>query len=143
MAHRRRCPLTPLDERLPLHGNGDLVRLRQRVRALSVELRFSIVDQTKIITAASELGRNVMVHGGGGEARIEVVELNGRRGISLTFNDEGPGIPDLQQALKDGFTTGNGLGLGLGGSKRLVHEFHLHSEPGKGTEVTITHWAGS
>lgn len=113
------------------------------MRALSVELRFSLVDQTKIITAASELGRNVMVYGGGGEARIEMLESNGRRGICLTFSDKGPGIPDIQMALKDGYSTGNGLGLGLGGSKRLVHEFHLYSEPGKGTEVTITHWASS
>jgi serine/threonine-protein kinase RsbT len=119
------------------------VRLRQRVRALSVELRFSLVDQTKIITAASELGRNVMVHGHGGEARVEVLDVNGRRGICLTFSDKGPGIADIQLALKDGYSTGNGLGLGLSGSKRLVHEFHLHSEPGQGTEVTITHWAAS
>ncbi len=108
----------------------------------AVEAGLSLVDQTKVVTAASELARNALVYGGGGQARIEVVE-NGRRrrGLRLELRDEGPGIPDVEQALTDGCTTGSGLGLGLSGSRRLVDEFDLDSVPGKGTTVTVTKWA--
>src|SRR5262245_20915948 len=110
-------PLTA--ERLPLRSSEDIVLVRQIVRARAVELGFSLVDQTKIVTAASELARNTVVYGGGGSAAIEVLDRTGRRGLRLVFEDSGPGIPDIEQALKDGFTTGAGLGLGLGGAKRL------------------------
>ena len=121
-------------------SDGDLVAVRQRVRALAVELGFSLVNQTKIVTAASELARNTVVHGGGGTVEIEVLVDGGRRGIRLTFRDHGPGIPDVAAALRDGFTTGGGLGLGLGGARRLCNDFDLQSTPGDGTVVRIVRW---
>jgi serine/threonine-protein kinase RsbT len=125
---------------LPLRTSEDVVRMRQAVRLLAVEGRFSLVEQTKLVTAASELARNAIDHGGGGEVSLQVVEREGRNGIRLSFVDQGPGIPDIDQALKDGFTTRSGLGLGLGGSRRLSNEFEIDSAPGKGTRVTITRW---
>jgi serine/threonine-protein kinase RsbT len=110
------------------------------VRQWSIELRFSLVDQTKLVTAASELARNTLDHGGGGQLRIEMLNSGTRSGLRLIFKDEGPGIPDVELALKDGYTSGSGMGLGLGGSKRLVNEFSILSEIGKGTEVTIVRW---
>jgi serine/threonine-protein kinase RsbT len=127
-------------DKLPVASDGDVVAVRQRVRALAVELGFSLVNQTKIVTAASELARNTVVHGGGGTVEIEVVVDGGRRGIRLTFRDHGPGIPDLAAALRDGFTTGGGLGLGLGGARRLCNDFDLQSTPGDGTVVRIIRW---
>ena len=114
--------------------------MRQRVRAHAAELRFSIVDQTKLVTAASELARNALIYGGGGSVRIEPVERDKRRGLKVTFEDHGPGIPDLDAAMRDGFTTGTGLGLGLGGAKRLVNEFEIESKVGEGTRIVITRW---
>ena len=132
-------PLSRSDK-LPLASDGDVVAVRQRVRALAVESGFSLVDQTKIVTAASELARNTVVHGGGGTAEIELLVDGPRRGIRLTFRDHGPGIPDTAAAMRDGFTTGGGLGLGLGGARRLSNEFELQSTPGDGTVVRITRW---
>ena len=100
----------------------------------------SLVDQTKLVTAASELGRNTRIYGGGGTVTLELIANGIRQGVRLTFEDHGPGIPDIELALKDGYTTGNGLGLGLGGAKRLSNEFHIHTTPGEGTRVTITRW---
>ncbi len=107
---------------------------------MAVEAGLSLVDQTKIITAASELARNTLDYGGGGDVRIEVVEDGGRRGVRLTFEDRGPGIADIEQAMSDGFTSGSGLGLGLGGAKRLSNEFSIEFEPGVGTKITIARW---
>jgi serine/threonine-protein kinase RsbT len=118
----------------------DVVAIRQSVRQRAVELGFSLVDQTKIVTAASELARNTLQYGGGGRVTIDAVEDFGRRGIRLTFEDEGPGIPDVELAMKDGYTTGGGLGLGLSGARRLSNDFSIQSAPGKGTRVTITRW---
>jgi serine/threonine-protein kinase RsbT len=117
-----------------------VVAVRQAVRAWAVEMRFSLVDQTKLVTAASELARNTLIHGGGGSARLEAVEQGGRQGIRLVFEDQGPGIPDLTLALTDGYTTGQGLGLGLSGSRRLVNEFEITSTVGEGTRVAVTKW---
>ena len=114
--------------------------VRQAVRAAAVDLRFSLVDQTKIVTAASELARNTVQHGGGGRVTIEAVEDFGRPGIRLTFQDDGPGIANVDLAMKDGFTTRGGLGLGLGGARRLSSDFSIESAPGKGTRVIITRW---
>jgi serine/threonine-protein kinase RsbT len=125
---------------LPLVGEVDIVASRQIVRQLAVELKFSLVDQTKMITAASELSRNTVVHGGGGRMRWELLDEGVKRGLRLYFEDDGPGIPDMGLALTDGWTSGGGMGLGLPGSKRLVHEFDLRSTPGQGTCVTITRW---
>ncbi len=127
-------------ETLPLKTSNDVVLARQKVRLWATELRFTLVDQTKLVTAASELARNTLDHGKGGAMTIEQLGVGGRMGLKLIFEDQGPGIPDLQMALKDGFTTGNGMGLGLGGSKRLVNEFSIDSEPGKGTRVTVIRW---
>lgn len=127
-------------ETYPITTSNDVVRVRQLVRVRAAELKFSLVDQTKLVTATSELARNTLEHGGGGEMRIEVVENGIRRGLKLSFVDEGPGIADLSLALRDGFTTRNGMGLGLSGSKRLVNEFDIQSELGGGTTVTITRW---
>jgi len=127
-------------ETLPIRTSGDIVVVRQRVRARAVELHFSLVDQTKIVTAASELARNTLEHGKGGEVRIETVERPPRRGLRLEFSDRGPGIPDIELALKEGYTTGHGLGLGLGGAKRLVNEFEIDSGPGRGTRVVVVRW---
>jgi serine/threonine-protein kinase RsbT len=122
-----------------VHSESDVVRVRQAVRALVVELGFSLVDQTKVVTAASELARNTLVHGGGGQARLERL-LIPRRGLRMIFEDEGPGIADLDLALRDGYTTGGGLGLGLSGSRRLMNEFHIDTQVGQYTRVTITKW---
>lgn len=127
-------------DKLPVASDGDIVAVRQRVRALAVELGFSLVNQTKIVTAASELARNTVVHGGGGTVEIEILVDGARRGVRLTFRDHGPGIPDLAAALRDGFTTGAGLGLGLGGARRLCNDFDLQSTPGDGTVVRIVRW---
>ena len=123
-----------------VRDSDDVVKIRQAVREWAVSCGFSLVDQTKIVTAASELARNVLVHGGGGSARLEILQESPRRGLRLVFEDQGPGIPDTELALRDGYTTGVGLGLGLGGSKRLVNEFEIVSRPGEGTRVTITKW---
>ena len=128
------------DETAPLRSSDDIVRVRRIVRDWAVSLGFSLVDQTKVVTAASELARNVIDYGGGGDFRIESLNNDARRGLRLTFSDEGPGIVDMEQAMKDGFTTGGGLGLGLGGAKRLVNEFVIDSKPGRGTTVVITRW---
>jgi serine/threonine-protein kinase RsbT len=127
-------------EKLPVEATEDVVRVRQAVRAWAVELGFTLVDQTKIVTAASELARNTVVHGGGGTVELESLTEGGRRGLRLTFADQGPGIPDVEHALRDGFTTGGGLGLGLGGARRLCNEFEIRSQPGAGTVVRITRW---
>jgi serine/threonine-protein kinase RsbT len=116
------------------------VKVRHQTRVFAVAAGLSLVDQTKIITAASELARNTVDYGGGGEVRIEVIEDGGRRGVRLAFEDQGPGIPDIQAALKDGFTSGSGLGLGLGGARRLANEFFLESKAGVGTKVTVVRW---
>jgi serine/threonine-protein kinase RsbT len=126
-------------ERLDIRNSQDVVRVRQRVRSLAIEAGLSLVDQTKIVTAASELARNTLEYGGGGQVQMEVVD-GVRRGVRLAFEDEGPGINDIEIALRDGFTTGDGLGLGLGGAKRLSSEFSIESAVGKGTRVTITRW---
>jgi serine/threonine-protein kinase RsbT len=127
-------------ETLPLERSEQVVIVRQLVRQRAVELGFSLVDQTKIVTAASELGRNTVLHGGGGSATIEAVNDGMRRGLRLTFEDRGPGIRDIEQAMKDGFSTAGGLGLGLSGAKRLSNEFSITSAPGQGTRVIITRW---
>lgn len=127
-------------EVVPIANSSDVVVVRQRVRAWATELKFSLVDQTKIVTAASELGRNTLEHGGGGSLELALVANGIRRGIRLCFSDQGPGIPDIAQALKDGFTTGGGMGLGLGGSKRLMNEFEIETKPGGGTLVTAIRW---
>lgn len=127
-------------EILPIRSDQDVVMIRQRVRARTVELGFSLVDQTKMVTAASELARNTLQHGRGGELHMEEV-LNGiRRGLKLTFSDRGPGIADIQLALTDGYSTAGGLGLGLSGSRRLVNDFQIESNVGEGTRVTVTRW---
>ena len=125
---------------VPLRAEDDVVRARQAVRSWAVELAFGLVDQTKLVTAASELARNTVVYGGGGSMRLEALNDGLRRGLRLTFEDQGPGIPDLERALRDGYTTGNGLGLGLGGARRLVNDFDIVSAPGQGTRVTVTRW---
>jgi serine/threonine-protein kinase RsbT len=127
-------------ETLPLNVSSDVVLARQKVRQWSIELHLTLVDQTKLVTAASELARNTLDHGKGGSMTIEQLGVGGRVGLRLTFEDQGPGIPDIEMALKDGFTTGSGMGLGLGGSKRLVNEFSIESAPGKGTRVTVIRW---
>ena len=127
---------------LPLQAQEDIVAVRQAVRTLAVEAGLSIIDQTKIVTAASELARNTVVYGGGGTALLETVDEGRRRGVRLTFEDKGPGIPNIELALKDGYTTGSGLGLGLGGAKRLCTDFSISSQPGQGTRVTIATWKG-
>jgi serine/threonine-protein kinase RsbT len=126
---------------LPVRSQEDVVSIRQITRSQAVAIGLSLIDQTKFVTAASELARNTVIHGGGGTARIEIIENGQRRGIRLTFEDQGPGIRDLEQALRDGFTTGNGLGLGLGGARRLAGEFNIESVPGQGTRVVILQWA--
>lgn len=132
--------MTTKSERLDIRSSDDVVRVRQITRTLALEAGLGLVDQTKIITAASELARNTLDYGGGGFVVAEVVEAAGRRGLRLTFEDKGPGIPDIDAALKDGFTTGKGMGLGLGGAKRLSNEFSIRSETGEGTKVVIARW---
>jgi serine/threonine-protein kinase RsbT len=125
---------------LPIRTETDVVMVRQKVRTVSVDLKFSLVDQTKMVTAASELARNVLIYGGGGSVAIEVLLRDYRSGLRLTFEDQGPGIPDIELAMKDGYTSGAGLGMGLGGARRLVNEFEITSRVGEGTRVVITRW---
>ena len=130
-----------MDE-LPIRSGDDVVRVRQHVRMAAAESGLSLVDQTKVVTAASELARNALVHGGGGIARVELVKAdNGRKGVRIGFTDDGPGIADIGQALTEGWTTGDGLGLGLSGARRLVDEFELTSQPGNGTRVVVVKWS--
>ena len=131
------------DETASINSSSDIVRVRQLVRDWAISMGFSLVEQTKIVTAASELARNALDYGGGGQVRLEVLQNELRRGLKVTFVDEGPGIPNLEQALKDGFSTGTGMGLGLSGAKRLVNEFEIDSVPGRGTKVSITRWRNS
>jgi len=126
---------------LPVRSGEDVVRVRQTVRTVAMDLGFSLVEQTKVITAASELARNTLTYGGGGEVRIERLNEGPKRvGLRLTFEDRGPGIQNIELALTDGYTTGTGLGLGLNGARKLSHEFDIWSQPGVGTRVTITRW---
>lgn len=128
------------DATLPVKSAEDIVRVRQEVRARTLSAGFSLVDQTKLITAASEIARNTLIYGGGGSLRLQVLNNGSRRGVRLTFEDQGPGIPDIERALSDGYTSGSGLGLGLGGAKRLSNEFDIVSKPGEGTTVTLARW---
>ena len=125
---------------ISVKAESDVVGVRQYVRKWAIEQRFSLVDQTKLVTAASELARNTVIYGGGGTVRLEALQEGTRKGLRLVFEDNGPGIADLDLALRDGYTTGSGLGLGLGGSKRLCNEFEIESEVGKGTRITIARW---
>lgn len=127
-------------ETLPVRTDADIVRVRQLVREWSQVAKFSLVDQTKMVTAASEIARNTLDHGGGGMAMVELVQNGIRMGVRVTFQDTGKGIPDIDLAMRDGYTTGGGLGLGLGGAKRLVNEFAIGSKAGEGTKVVITRW---
>jgi serine/threonine-protein kinase RsbT len=127
-------------ETLPIRDSSDVVTIRRAVRTMATDLGFSLVDQTKIVTAASELARNTFTHGGGGVVHLETLKVNGRSGVRMVFEDKGKGIADIELALKDGYTSGGGLGLGLGGAKRLANEFDIWSKPGEGTRVTITRW---
>ena len=131
---------SPGSETLQVRTSDDVVRVRQRTRALSIEAGLSLIDQTKIVTAASELARNMIDYGGGGTVVLDFIGSGTRRGVRLTFEDRGPGIADINLALKEGYSTGNGLGLGLGGAKRLSSEFIIVSKPGQGTKITITRW---
>jgi serine/threonine-protein kinase RsbT len=127
-------------DNLPIRTSDDVVRVRQETRLRAVDIGLGLVDQTKIVTAASELARNTVDYGGGGTVEIQVLQDGGRKGLRLIFEDQGPGIPDVEMALKDGFTTGGGLGLGLSGAKRLSNEFEIQSKVGEGTRVSITRW---
>ncbi|TKK87994.1 anti-sigma regulatory factor [Herbidospora galbida] len=128
-------------QELPITGDADVVRVRQAVRAAAVEAKLSLVDQTKLVTAASELARNTLTYGGGGGALVEQLDNGLRKGVRAVFHDKGPGIADVAQALTDGFTSGSGMGLGLGGARRLVDEFVIETAPGDGTTVTVVKWA--
>ena len=128
------------DETLEVRTSSDVVRVRQVVRSWAAELEFGLVDQTKLVTGASELARNTLEHGRGGQVRVEMLNDGSRRGLRMTFEDQGPGIPDINLALSDGYSTGSGLGLGLGGTRRLMSEFRIHSEVGKGTRVQVVRW---
>jgi serine/threonine-protein kinase RsbT len=128
------------DELTGLRSMDDIIKARQLVRECAIFQGLSLVDQTKLVTAASELARNTLIHGGGGEMRLQAMNDGTRRGVKIIFADKGPGIPDVELAMKDGYTTRGGLGLGLSGSKRLVNEFEIHSQPGKGTTVSIVRW---
>jgi serine/threonine-protein kinase RsbT len=128
------------DDTLPIISSDDVVRVRQETRTRALQIGLGLVDQTKIVTAASELARNTLNYGGGGTVRLQLLQDGGRKGLRLIFEDQGPGIPDIELALKDGYTTGNGLGLGLSGAKRLSNEFEIHSKIGEGTRITITRW---
>lgn len=132
----------PRTESMSIRSAADVVLVRQVVRQVAVELGFSLVEQTKVVTAASELARNTLDYGGGGTVHLQTLHEGSRWGLQLCFEDQGPGIADINLALQDGYTTGNGLGLGLSGSKRLVNEFKISSQPGAGTSVTITKWKG-
>jgi serine/threonine-protein kinase RsbT len=125
---------------VPIDSGEDVVRVRQQVRRSAIEAGLGLVDQTKIVTAASELARNTLDYGKGGVATVELVQNGDRRGLRITFEDHGPGIEDIELALRDGYTTGKGMGLGLGGARRLCNEFSIQSGPGKGTRVTIARW---
>jgi serine/threonine-protein kinase RsbT len=129
-----------LSEQRSVQAPEDIVRIRQAVRQHAVELGFNLVEQTKIVTAASELARNMLQYAGGGRVTIEGIDDVGRRGLRLIFEDEGPGIPDVELALRDGYSTRGGLGLGLSGARRLSNEFHIYSRPGEGTRITIIRW---
>jgi serine/threonine-protein kinase RsbT len=126
--------------RLPLRTDEDVVALRRHVRERAVAIALSLVDQTKLVTAASELARNTIKYGGGGEVMLDALDDGVKRGVALVFFDRGPGIADIDMALRDGYTTGGGLGLGLGGSRRLVDEFNIDSRPGEGTAVAVVKW---
>jgi serine/threonine-protein kinase RsbT len=128
-------------ETVPIREEKDLLLVRQIVREWAAQLDFAVLSQTKLVTAASELARNALIHGGGGTVRLETLVERERRGLRLTFADEGPGIADIEQALTNGFTTSGGLGLGFGGARRLVNEFEVDSRPGEGTRVVVTQWA--
>jgi serine/threonine-protein kinase RsbT len=128
------------DETYDIRSSADVVKVRQVARAWSAELGFSLVDQTKIVTGASELARNTLEHGGGGRVRLEMLNDGSQRGLRMTFEDDGPGIPDIALALTDGYSTGNGLGLGLSGARRLMSEFRIQSEAGKGTRIQVARW---
>jgi serine/threonine-protein kinase RsbT len=132
--------LTRRTEKLNIALEEDIVRVRQSTRKLAIECGFGLVDQTKMVTAASELARNTFVFGGGGKVTLEILQDGGRAGLRLTFEDRGPGIADIEQVMTDGYTSGRGLGLGLGGSKRLVNEFEIRSKVSEGTTVVITRW---
>ena len=132
--------LAPSADLLRIDSSEDVVTVRRVVREQAVALGFSLVDQTKLVTAASELARNTLQYGRGGTVRFEIALEGGKRGLRLTFEDQGPGIADIEQAMRDGFTTGGGLGLGLSGSKRLCHDFSITSAPGEGTRVVIARW---
>jgi serine/threonine-protein kinase RsbT len=132
--------MTTKSERLDIRSSDDVVRVRQLARTMAIEAGLGLVDQTKIITAASELARNTLDYGGGGFVVAELIEAIGRRGLRLSFEDNGPGIPDIEAALKDGYTSGKGMGLGLGGARRLSNEFSIHSTPGEGTKIVIARW---
>jgi serine/threonine-protein kinase RsbT len=127
-------------EEVVIREEAGIVEARQKARLLVRELGLGMTDQTKTVTAVSEIARNTLVYGGGGTATLEIIQDAGRKCLRMTFSDNGPGIPDLNKALTDGFTTGGGMGLGLGGAKRLVDEFELHSRPGEGTRVVLTKW---
>lgn len=132
--------MNELTERIAVASDQDVVRVRQLVRTVAVAVNLSLVDQTKLVTAASELARNTLIYGGGGTVEIGCVENGRRRGIRIVFADRGPGIPDLELALTDGYTTGGGLGLGLSGARRLVDDFDIETTPGQGTSITVTKW---
>lgn len=132
--------MDPTATDLPIRETADIVLVRQHVRSRATELGFTLIDQTKLVTAASELARNTLIHGGGGTARIELLNGSDHVGLSLTFEDRGPGIANVDLALRDGYTTGDGLGLGLGGAKRLVNEFEIESKPGDGTRIRVVRW---
>lgn len=132
---------TPI-EKLPIRNESDVVIVRQVVRKRAMDLKFSLVEQTKVVTAASELARNTLIHGGGGEASMESVQDGANVGLRMQFRDQGPGIVDVALALKDGYTSGGGLGMGLGGSKRLVNDFKIDTTPGQGTCITAVKWKG-
>lgn len=125
---------------MPIRSAQDLVLVRQAVRTWSAELKFSLVEQTKMVTAASELARNTLDYGGGGQVTLELLQEGIRKGLRLSFEDQGPGIPDIELALRDGYTSGGGMGLGLGGARRLVNDFDIVSKVGEGTRVTVTRW---
>ena len=127
-------------ETRPIRSDEDVVGVRRAVREWSIASGFSLVDQTKMVTAASELARNALEYGGGGTLTLQLLNDGAKRGLRLLFEDQGPGIADIELALRDGFTSGGGLGLGLGGARRLVNEFSIESEPGKGTRVAVVRW---